>query len=63
LIANKVVGDFVIPSVTINTVPQSFAGHNDIIQRNTIASWMKLRGTANILLLGSQAQLQADGRI
>jgi hypothetical protein len=41
------------PTVTIYTVPKAFTGHIGVIQRNAIASWMRLRPTADIVLLGS----------
>jgi hypothetical protein len=49
--------DKVIPPVTIFTVPKPFRGHIDTIQRNAISSWMKLRPTVDIMLLGSDEDL------
>lgn len=41
------------PTVTIYSVPKAFTGHIGVIQRNAIASWTRLRPTADIVLLGS----------
>ena len=38
--------------VTIFTIPKPFQGHNKIIQRNAIQSWLKLRPKCEIILFG-----------
>ena len=39
--------------LTIFTIPKSFQGHNNIIQRNAIQSWVRLRPAAEIILMGN----------
>lgn len=38
--------------LTLFTIPRSFRGHIAIIQRNAIQSWLQLRPTCEIILLG-----------
>lgn len=38
--------------LSIFTIPKPFKGHNNIIQRNAIKSWIKLRPTCEIILFG-----------
>ncbi len=38
--------------LTIFTIPKSFQGHNNIIQRNAIKSWMHLKPECEIILFG-----------
>ena len=40
--------------LTIFTVPKPFKGHIDIIQRNAIKSWLKLKPCPEILLMGNE---------
>src|SRR5215475_11102622 len=40
--------------LTIFAVPKPFRGHIEIIQRNAIQSWIRLRPTCEILLLGEE---------
>lgn len=39
--------------LTIFTIPKPFQGHNNIIQRNAIKSWLHLRPAAEIILMGN----------
>lgn len=39
--------------LTIFTIPKDFKGHNNIIQRNAIKSWLKLEPSAEIILMGN----------
>ena len=41
-------------AITILAVPKPFVGHIDIIQRNAIASWTKLRPRPEIILFGQE---------
>src|SRR4051812_22757769 len=43
------------PVITLYTTPKAFVGHNGLIQRNAIASWLRLRPTVDIMLLGADA--------
>jgi len=38
--------------LTIFTIPKSFLGHNDVIQRNALGSWTLLRPACEIILFG-----------
>lgn len=38
--------------LTIFTIPKPFKGHNKIIQRNAIKSWLQLKPAAEIILMG-----------
>jgi len=38
--------------ISIFTIPKPFQGHNNIIQKNAIKSWIKLRPTCEIILFG-----------
>jgi len=43
------------PIITLFTAPKAFVGHIGLIQRNAIESWLRLRPTVDILLLGTDA--------
>jgi len=40
--------------LTIFTTPRAFAGEFDVIQRNAIASWIRLQPTPQVLLMGNE---------
>ncbi|MDR2745645.1 MAG: hypothetical protein LBB66_10720 [Desulfovibrio sp.] len=42
------------PGVTLFSMPKPFKGHNGLIQRNAIASWLALRPRPEIILLGDE---------
>ena len=41
--------------LTLFTIPKSFKGHIDVIQRNAIQSWMRLHPDIEIILFGTDA--------
>jgi hypothetical protein len=41
--------------LTLFTAPKAFEGHNGVIQRNAIESWLKLTPTPEIIILGKDA--------
>lgn len=43
------------PGVTIFAVPKAFKGHNNIIQRNAIRSWLNLSTKPTVMLMGNDA--------
>jgi hypothetical protein len=40
------------PPITLFAIPKAFSGHFDLIQRNAINSWIRLRPYADVLLMG-----------
>ena len=41
--------------LTIFTTPRAFAGQFDVIQRNAIASWIRLQPRPQVLLMGNES--------
>lgn len=41
--------------LTLFTTPKAFSGHFDIIQRNAIQSWLQLRPSCEVILMGDDA--------
>ena len=42
------------PMLTIFAVPKAFVGQIDVIQRNAIASWLRLMPGLQVLLFGNE---------
>lgn len=48
--------------ITIFTVPKPFKGHNGMIQRNAILSWLKLEPRPEIILMGDEEGMMEVAR-
>jgi len=48
--------------LTIFTIPKPFKGHNNIIQKNAIQSWLKLRPKCEIILFGDDDGVEETAR-
>ena len=47
-----------LPAVTIFALPKPFGGKTDLIQRNAIQSWARLKPDVEVLLLGDEAGIK-----
>jgi len=47
-----------LPAVTIFALPKPFGGKTDLIQRNAIQSWARLKPNVEVLLLGDEAGIK-----
>lgn len=48
--------------LTIFTIPKAFRGHNGIVQRNAIRSWLELKSSCEVILIGDDAGVSDTAR-